>query len=86
MANFKDMPKDQLKELAAKGGRNKKKKTIKDELDDLLIKSSNQKKLCQGLIDSAAKGNARAAELILKIIGEDPNKPQLVDEDNPFAD
>lgn len=84
---FDRMSAEEHKEISAKGGRNKRKKTIKEDMLKLLNKSTNQKALCQGLIESASKGNAKSAELILKIIGENPDKQDnLEDYDNPFTD
>lgn len=58
--------------------------TVKEVMEELLTDTENKKKLCQGLIDSASKGNAKGAELILKIIGQDPNKQEQKMEQNPF--
>ncbi|MDO4377863.1 MAG: hypothetical protein Q4C64_01765 [Erysipelotrichia bacterium] len=64
----------------------KKKKSMKEEMDILLKKSDKRKLLCQGLIKSAARGNAQAARLVLKIIGQDPKKPFPDEENYPFQE
>lgn len=64
----------------------KKKKTIKQEMVALLKADDNQKALCQGLLESAAKGNANAAQLILRIVNQDPSKPQVDEDNDPFGD
>lgn len=82
---FDEMTKEQRKQLQSKGGKQKKKKTIKEDMELLLAKEENQRMLCEGLIISASKGNAKAADLILKIIGQDPSKQTIDDDNNPFG-
>ena len=85
---FADMSDEERKELQAKGGRAKKSKSIKEEMESLLKKKGTQKMLCEGLLESASKGNAKSAELILKIIQQYPVKQEgnVEDDNNPFAD
>ncbi|WP_405376485.1 hypothetical protein [Pseudobutyrivibrio sp.] len=61
-----------------------KKMSVREVMLQLLENPDNKEQLCKGLIESAAKGNAKSAELLLKIIGEDPNKPQTSDDSDPF--
>ena len=83
------------KKLASAGGKAKakamqerkekqKKMSVREVMLQLLENPENKEQLCKGLIESASKGNAKSAELLLKIIGEDPNKQQEVEEDDPF--
>ena len=58
--------------------------SVKEVMQRLLEEPENKEMLCRGLIESAAKGNAKSAELLLKIIGEDPNKPQTDNDSDPF--
>ena len=61
-----------------------KKMSVREVMLQLLENPDNKEQLCRGLIESAAKGNAKSAELLLKIIGEDPNKPQAENDNDPF--
>ncbi len=61
-----------------------KKMSVREVMLQLLENPDNKEQLCKGLIESAAKGNAKSAELLLKIIGEDPNKPQTDNDSDPF--
>lgn len=61
-----------------------KKMSVREVMLQLLENPDNKEQLCRGLIESAAKGNAKSAELLLKIIGEDPNKPQTDNDSDPF--
>lgn len=85
---FDEMSEDERKALQSKGGKNKKKKSIKEEMEALLKKHGTQKELCLGLLESASKGNAKSAELILKIINQFPSNKEesVVDGNDPFAD
>lgn len=42
--------------------------------------------IARGIIIAAADGNAKANEMILKAIGQNPDKPTVVSEDDPFTD
>lgn len=64
--------------------RKKKVASVREMMELLLSNPDNKEQLCQGLIESASKGNAKSAELILKIIGQDPNKTEQETADNPF--
>lgn len=85
---FDEMNEEKRKALNSKGGSKKKKKSIKEEMEALLKQRGTQKELCLGLLESASKGNAKSAELILKIINQFPtNKEEsVVDGNDPFAD
>lgn len=83
------------KSLASAGGKAKakamqerkerqKKMSVREVMLQLLENPDNKEMLCKGLIESASKGNAKSAELLLKIIGEDPNKPQTENDNDPF--
>lgn len=87
--------KETAKKNGSLGGKNKakneqekkekqKKMSVREVMLQLLENPENKEQLCKGLIESASKGNAKSAELLLKIIGEDPNKQQEVEEDDPF--
>ena len=93
--NFSNMDEQKRKEAQIRGGKNRakqkeeakekqKKMSVREVMLQLLENPENKEQLCKGLIESASKGNAKSAELLLKIIGEDPNKQQEVDEDDPF--
>lgn len=60
------------------------KMSVKEVMEALLSNGENKAELCKGLIESASKGNAKSAELILKIIGQDPSKTQTDDDNDPF--
>lgn len=88
--------KETAKKNGALGGKTKRKNeldrknkrktmSVKEVMLKLLEDPDNKEQLCKGLIESASKGNAKSAELLLKIIGEDPNKRQSVDENDPFS-
>ena len=87
MARF---TKENAAEMGRKGGKAEsktqkmKKMSVKEVMLALLENPANKEQLCKGLIESASKGNAKSAELLLKIIGEDPSKQKDV-EDDPFA-
>lgn len=83
------------KKNGALGGKNKaknelerkekqRKMSVREVMLQLLENPDNKEMLCKGLIESASKGNAKSAELLLKIIGEDPNKPQTENDNDPF--
>ena len=83
------------KSLASAGGKarakamqekkeKQKKMSVREVMLQLLENPDNKEMLCKGLIESASKGNAKSAELLLKIIGEDPNKPQTDNDSDPF--
>lgn len=96
MARFDKMSAEERKALGRKGAesrnnavkelKEKKKKvtSVREMMELLLSNPDNKEQLCQGLIESASKGNAKSAELILKIIGQDPNKTEQETADNPF--
>ena len=86
--------KENAKRNGSLGGKNKAKNelerkeksknmSVREVMMKLLEDADNKEQLCKGLIESASKGNAKSAELLLKIIGEDPNKPKEADDD-PF--
>lgn len=86
--------KENAKRNGSLGGKNKAKNelerkeksknmSVREVMMKLLEDADNKEQLCKGLIESASKGNAKSAELLLKIIGEDPNKPKETDDD-PF--
>lgn len=62
-----------------------KRMSVKEVMLELLQNPANKESLCKGLIESASKGNAKSAELLLKIIGEDPSKQDKETVDDPFA-
>lgn len=62
----------------------KKRMSVKEVMLLLLENPDNKEQLCKGLIESASKGNAKSAELLLKIIGEDPSKQEKEVADDPF--
>ena len=72
-------------EEAKKGSTAKKSYNIRDELIKALRKKDTRKEFVEGLLKSASKGNAKSAEMVLKIIGEDPNKQEQDMENNPFV-
>lgn len=87
--------KETAKKNGSLGGKNKaknelerkekqKKMSVREVMLQLLENPDNKEMLCKGLIESASKGNAKSAELLLKIIGEDPNKPQTENDNDPF--
>lgn len=76
---------DLLIEEAKKGSTAKKSFNIRDELIKALKKKETRKEFVEGLLKSASKGNAKSAEMVLKIIGEDPNKQEQDMENNPFV-
>ena len=91
---FDKMSDEERKKLNSKGGKTRAKNelekkeraknmSVRDVMMELLENPDNKRQLCEGLIESASKGNAKSAELLLKIIGEDPNKPKETDDD-PF--
>lgn len=96
MAKFNEMTAEERKALQRKGAetrnnavkemkeRKKKATSVREMMELLLSNPDNKEQLCQGLIESASKGNAKSAELILKIIGQDPNKTEQETADNPF--
>ncbi len=57
------------------------KKNLKD-----YIPKNGAEEAAKGLIMSSAEGNASANIQLLKIIGQNPDKPQNSNEDNPFTD
>ena len=86
--------KENAKRNGSLGGKNKAKNelerkeksknmSVREVMMKLLEDADNKEQLCKGLIESASKGNAKSAELLLKIIGEDPNKQKETDDD-PF--
>lgn len=92
---FDKMTDEERKKISVKGGiakakkeqeqkEKQKKMSVREVMMQLLEDPENKEQLCKGLIESASKGNAKSAELLLKIIGEDPNKQQEVEEDDPF--
>lgn len=100
MAKFNELTSEERAELQRKGAmttneqkkkdkelKEKKKSasSVKEMMELLLSNPENKEQLCQGLIESASKGNAKSAELILKIIGQDPNKTEQETAVNPFA-
>lgn len=58
-----------------------KKRNLKD-----YVPRNGAEEAAKGLIMSSAEGNASANIQLLKIIGQNPDKPQMTDADNPFAD
>lgn len=84
---FNKMSKEELKRVSSKGGKGKKKPSdlsVKDLTIALLNKDGNREKVILGIIESAQKGNAKSAELLLKMIGQDPSQKQETESDNPF--
>ena len=92
---FDKMSDEERKKLNSKGGKTRakneqekkekqKKMSVREVMMQLLENPENKEQLCKGLIESASKGNAKSAELLLKIIGEDPNKPQTDNDSDPF--
>lgn len=57
----------------------------KRNLKDYVPKNGAEE-AAKGLIMSSAEGNASANIQLLKIIGQNPDKPQNSNEDNPFTD
>jgi len=76
---------DILIDEARKGSTSKKSFNIRDELIKALKKKDTRREFVEGLLQSASKGNAKSAEMVLKIIGEDPNKQEQDMENDPFA-
>jgi len=94
LTTFADMPKQELKEIAAKGGKAKaeveqKRKTLREQLMVLLEtstggNSTNNELISVALISRALNGDVRAFEVIRDTIGEKPaNKIEASVDNSP---
>lgn len=84
--NFKNLSKEELKRISAKGGKNshkqynaKKKQSLEEVVRDQ-VKYEDLVAIAKGLIDSGKKGNVKAVDSILKILNKDADKPTTIDD------